>query len=678
MKVLDFPLVRITLWFLAGILFFYYTKISLLFSSIALITSTITFLILYLFSKKSKATISFFGLSTYFTAFFLGGITLLLHTDSLQKSNYIHCQKAFNVPSEITFTLHEKLKSNSYSDRYTAFVNKIDGKIYSGKIIVNIAKDSTDNSFIIGNRIKTKTILQFNKSSKNPNQFDYTKHLSDRQIYAQIYCNKSQIQINKVIQKDIWYYSDCLHQRIIRNLEKAHFNGAEMNVALALILGQQQEISADIIQDYQYSGATHILSVSGLHVGFIMLLINFILKPIPNTRKGSFVKLISVLMALSFFAIISGLSPSVLRSVVMFSFLTIGNHLRRTGNIYNTLLVSMLLILLFEPYFLFDAGFQLSYIALFFIIWLQPLLKKLWSPKNKIVVYIWDALTVSFAAQIGAFPLCLYYFHQFPGLFFITNIAIIPVLAFVMIAGIIVMVYAVFDSPPFLLAKILEKSIYLLNEIIHAVASIKSFVILDISFNFYFLITFYLLIFSTIIWFKKPSFEKLAMLLTAIIMVQVSFIYTKKETETQKEMIVYNLKKKTLITMRSGKNIALFTNDKLLLTDLKNNTLSSYLVGNFAKIKSVSQLKNLLFYNQKKIFIIDSSGIYEKKIQPDILLLTQSPRINLDRVLTEIHPKAVIADASNSNSIQKIWKYTCLKKNIPFHATAEKGYYQLK
>ncbi|TDP03795.1 ComEC/Rec2 family competence protein [Flavobacterium sp. 245] len=678
MKVLDFPLIRITIWFIAGILFFYYTKTTLFIATIALISSTFIFLILYFLSNKNKTILPFFGLSTYCSAFFLGGIILLLHTDSLQKSNYIHCQKAFNVSSQITFTLHEKLKSNSYSDRYTALINRIDGKVYSGKIIVNIAKDSTNNSLIIGSRIKTKTTLQANKSNKNPNQFDYAKYLSDRQIYAQIYCSKSQIQINKNIQKDIWYYSDCLHQRIIRNLEKARFNTTEMNVALALILGQQQEISADIIQDYQYSGATHILSVSGLHVGFIMLLINFILKPIPNTRKGSFIKLISVLTALSFFAVISGLSPSVLRSVVMFSFLTIGNHLRRTGNIYNTLLVSMLLILLFEPYFLFDAGFQLSYIALFFIIWLQPLLKKLFTPKNKIAIYIWDALTVSFAAQIGAFPLCLYYFHQFPGLFFITNIAIIPVLAFVMIAGIIVMIYAVFDSPPFFLVKILEKSIYLLNEIIHGVASIKSFVILDISFNFYFLITFYLLIFTTIIWFKKPNFPKLAIALIAIIMVQISFIYTKKETETQQEMIVYNVKKKTLITIRSGKIITIFTNDKLLLKDSRNTVLKSYLVGNFGTIKSATKPENLMFYNGEKIFVMDSAGVYDKKIQPDILLLTQSPKINLDRLLNEMHPKAIIADASNSNSIQKIWKYTCLKKNIPFHATAEKGYYQLK
>ncbi|WP_246074198.1 ComEC/Rec2 family competence protein [Flavobacterium daemonense] len=626
MKVLDFPLIKITVWFLAGILFFYHIQISALVAITAIIFGTTAFLILYFLSKQHKTLIPFFGLSTYFIAFFFGGITLLVHTDSLQKSNYIHCQKAFEIPSQITFTLHEKLKSNSYSDRYTALVKQIDDKVYSGKIIVNIAKDSTNNSLIIGNIIRTKTTLQANKSNKNPSQFDYAKYLSDRQIYAQIYISRPQIQFNKTIQKDIWYYSDGLHQRIIHNLENSHFNADEMNVALALILGQQQEISPDIIQDYQYSGATHILSVSGLHVGFIMLLINFLLKPIPNTRKGSFIKLISVLTALGFFAIISGLSPSVLRSVVMFSFLTIGNHLRRTGNIYHTLLVSMLLILLFEPYFLFDAGFQLSYIALFFILWLQPLLKKIWVPKNKIAAYIWDALTVSFAAQIGAFPLCLYYFHQFPGLFFITNIVIIPVLAFVMIAGIIVMVYAAFDSPPLFLTKILEKSIYILNEIIHAIASVKSFVILDISFNFYFLLTFYLLIFTAIIWLKKPAFNKLIALLLAIIMVQISFIYTKKETQTQQELTIYNLKKKTVITIRNGKNIALYTNDKHFSIDSKTKVLNSYLTGTFGKIKSISQTKNLLFYNGKKIFIIDSSAIYDQKIQPDILILVQSQK----------------------------------------------------
>jgi len=673
MKVLDFPLAKITIWFLFGILCCYYYQPSIEVVVPFFFIGAILFSLFYFIIKRNKKFNSSFGITTYFISFFIGVLTLLLHTNSLQKSNYIHCKKAFESPHFITFTLREKLKSNSYNDRFTGLINTINGKPYSGKIIVNIQTDSTKNP-IIGNIIKVKTTLQHNTISKNPNQFDYSKYLEDKQIYAQIYLNKTEITINKKLKKDIWYYSGRLHARIIHNLEKARFNKEEMNVALALILGQQQDISSEIIQDYQYSGATHILSVSGLHVGFIMIFINFILKPIPNTRKGSFIKLMSILFSLAVFAIISGLSPSVLRSVVMFSFLAIGNHLRRSGSIYHTLLVSILLILLFEPYFLFDVGFQLSYLALFFIVWLQPLLKKIWKPGNKIQTSIWNALTVSFAAQIGTLPLCLYYFHQFPGLFFVTNIIIIPLLSFIMIAGIIVMIVALFISPPILLIEIFEKSIYFLNKTIHIVASFEWFVIRDISFNSYYLLTFYLFIISLIIWAKKPEYNKFIFLLITIIFLQVSFIYTKKEIESKQEMIVYNVKKNTLISERKGRDIILFTKDTLS----ENTALNSYLVGNFSKLKSTNAMKNTLFFNGKKIFIIDSTGVYEKKIQPDILILTQSPKINVERILKDLHPEIIIADGSNSYALQKIWKTSCLKQNIPFHSTNEKGYYQLE
>ncbi|MCP2026809.1 competence protein ComEC [Flavobacterium sp. HSC-32F16] len=677
MKVLDFPLIKITISFLFGILISYYCQPSLNVSLVFLGFSTIIFCISFFLSIKNKKANIFFGINSYFISFSVGVCVLLFHTDTFDKSNYTHSKIVFEEPQFITFTLREKLKSNDYNDRYIGLINNIDYKVYSGRIIVNIQRDSLKNPLIIGNIIKVKTSLQKTVSNKNPNQFDYSEYLANKQIYAQLYCKKSEIKISRTITKDIWYYSGRLHLTILKNLESAHFNKDEMNVALALILGQQQEISADIIKDYQYSGATHVLSVSGLHVGFIMLFIMFILKPIPNTRKGSAIKLISILISLAGFAVISGLSPSVLRSVVMFSFVAIGNHLRRSGNIYHTLLVSILLILLFEPYFLFDVGFQLSYLALFFIVWLQPELDKIWNPKNKFILYIWNALTVSFAAQIGTLPLCLYYFHQFPGLFFVTNIIILPVLSFIMIAGIIVMLFAIFKSPPEILIYIFEKSIYILNLLIHYVASFESFVIQGISFNFYHLITLYLVIISAAMWSKKPSYKKLIIVFTTIILFQSALIYTKREISNQKELIVYNVKKNSLISKRNGKNITLFASDTTSDKSTKSNIFNSYLVGNFGVLNQSQQLKNVLFFNEHKISIIDSTGIYESRIKPDILILTQSPKINLDRILTELDPKIIIADGSNSYALQKIWQISCEKKNIPFHATAEKGFYRL-
>jgi len=677
MKVLDFPLAKITVAFILGIIASYYLHFSISAILISLLVIFIAFCGIFFWTLNHNKKSILFGNLSYLSSFYIGVLTLLSHTQSLQKNNYIHCQTAFEDSQFVTLILREKLKSNDYSDRYIGLIKTISGKLYSGKVIVNVQKDSCQNALIIGNTIKLKTTFHRNKPSKNPNQFDYSRYLADKQIYAQIYCQKKEILVSKTIQKDIWYYCAKLHSRIIFNLEKSNFNKTEMNVALALILGQQQEISQDIIQDYQYSGATHILSVSGLHVGFIMLFISFILKPIPNTKKGSFFKLACILISLAGFAIISGLSPSVLRSVVMFSFLAIGNHLRRNGNIYHTLLVSILLILLFEPYFLFDVGFQLSYLALFFILWLQPILKNLYKPKNKLTTYIWEALTVSFAAQIGTLPLCLYYFHQFPGLFFVTNIIILPVLSFIMIAGIVVMIVAIFTSPPQLMTIIFEKSIYLLNLMIHAVASVDSFVIRNISFNYYHLLAFSLFIISTIIWIKKPSFTKLVFASISIIIIQLAFISTKLETESQEELIVYNEKNNTLISERLGKNIVLFTRDTIRHKNTNNRSINSYLVGNSSTLSKIQEINNVLYFKKTKILIIDSTKAFSEKIQPDILVLTQNPKINLDRLLQNIHPKIVIADGSNSNSIQKYWQQSCLKKNIPFHSTKEKGYYKL-
>ena len=224
---------------------------------------------------------------------------------------------------------------------------------------------------------------------------------------------------------------------------------------------------------------------------------------------------------------------------------------------------------------------------------------------------------------------------------------------------------------------IFEKSIYLLNLMIHGVASIESFVIKDISFNSYYLFTFYFLIISSIVWLKKPSYSKLVFMFSSIILVQLSFILTKIQKENERELIVYNEKNNTLISKRTGSKIVLFTRDTVLEKNSKNRNITPYLVGNSILLTKVEKTKNLLYFKNKKILIINSTAISPFKLKPDVLILTQSPKINLDRLLQNIHPEIIISDGSNSNSIQNLWKNSCTKKNIPFHSTTEKGYYKL-
>ncbi|GGA64853.1 competence protein ComEC [Flavobacterium palustre] len=599
--------------------------------------------------------------------------SLMIQTDSFQKNNYSNHKTVFEKEHSITLILREKLKNSLYNERYIALVQSIDNKNYSGRILLNIPKAQL-NPFQIGTILNIKGQLQRNKKPDNPNQFDYGNYLNSKQIYAQLYTRRATIKISTEIKKDIWFYVAKLNSRITHNLEQSHFDKTTLAVASALILGQRQDIDPDIIQDYQYAGAVHILSVSGLHVGFIFLLIKFLLSPIPNTRKGSFIKLTATLTNLFLFALIAGLSPSIVRSVVMFSFVAIGLHLRRSVNIYHTLLVSILLILLFQAYFLFDVGFQLSYLAVFFIVWFQPILASYWEPKNKIAKYGWDIITVSFAAQIGTLPLSLYYFHQFPGLFFITNLAVIPLVSIIMFVGVVVMSFAAIGFTEFWLTKPLEWSILLLNKIINTIASFEQFIIKEIPFNFLLLTASYLLILSIIIWLKKPHFNKLLIVLCAILTLQSVFLWNKWQIQHQEEWIVFHQKKKTLIVQRNGNEAIIYSNDNAVA---KNKTLNSYLLGNFAQLKKQELLNHTAYFKGNKILILDSVGIFPKNIKADIVLLTKSPKINLERMLLSLKPKLVIADGSNYKSVLKLWKASCNKQKIPFHATAEKGFFQL-
>nr|WP_315157954.1 ComEC/Rec2 family competence protein [uncultured Flavobacterium sp.] len=674
MKVLQFPLARITIAFITGILAVYFLKPIPPAIFAFLTIAVIIFLSAYYSSKKNTKIQLRFGIAVYLLAFSIGATTQTVHTDSNRPDNYTHYENIFGKNHTFTVTLREKLKSTTFNERYIAILNSVDQKKASGRILLNIRKDSLTHPFIIGNQLKINApLIKNTPQKKNPNQFDYSKYLENKQIYAQLYADPNEIQLNSEITKDIWYHASQFRTRIIQNLEKSKFSNKELNVATALIMGQQQDIAPEIIQDYQYAGAVHILSVSGLHIGFILLFITFVLKPFPNTKKGAFIKLLITLAALFLFGILAGLAPSVVRSVTMFSFVAVGQYLRRSVSIYHTLLVSILLILLFQPSFLFDVGFQLSYAALFFIVWLQPLLANIWRPKNKIANYFWNILTVSFAAQIGTLPLSIYYFHQFPGLFFITNLIVIPFLGFIMSLGVLVMLLAAFGWIPYYPAKILELSIYYLDQTIGFIASFEQFIIKNIPLNSPLLISSYLVIITLIIAFQQKNTKSIFAVLSAVILLQLSCIATKWEIQNQTEFIVLNSSKKTQLIERNGTIATVYTNDSIL----KNTMLSSYLTANFSTLKEQPKLKNLFYFKGKKILLIDSSMVFPKNIHPDVLLLTQSPKLNLDRLLQTIKPKILVADASNYKSVQKKWEATCSKQKIPFHATAEKGFFKI-
>jgi competence protein ComEC len=676
MRVLQFPLIKITASFVLGLLIAHYTKPAFLFSLIAVLLSLLTLFSVYFYAKSKLVLTNLFGITALSTALFIGIFTSVTQDPTRNKTHYIHSISDQNKNCAVVLIIKEKLKTTAVSNRYVAQIISLDGKATCGKVLLNLKK-STPLKIDIGSKLQAVGTIRKTKPPMNPNQFDYGKYLENQHIYGQMYVNSTSVKSSRIKEKSVFYYAGLLRNRIIQNLEKNHFHKSELSVVVALILGQQQDISPEIVRDYQYAGAVHVLSVSGLHVGFILLFITFLLKPFPNSRSGALVKLIIVITFLWAFGLLAGFAPSVVRSVTMFSFVAVGMFLRRSVNIYNTIAISALLILLFQPSFLMDVGFQLSYVALYFIVWLQPLLASLWTPKYKLTSYLWDIITVSFAAQIGTFPMSIYYFHQFPGLFFITNLVILPGMSLILGLGVIVMFLAAFDWIWLPLLKALEWSIWLLNKVINWVASFEGFVFKDIPLSIYIMWGLYALIFCVIIWFKKPTFKKLLVVLFVTISLQSLAISIKYFNQKVEELLVFNCKGASVITKRYGDQVTVYFSNNSPNNNYANLALNSYLVGNSCDLKAKDSLANLIYFKRKKILVIDREGKYLSTVASDILLLVNNPKINMEKALQTIKPKLVVADGSNYKYYCKLWKATCKKQKIPFHNTAEKGFYKL-
>lgn len=668
MNLLKFPLVKVTIGFVIGILTAFYSDFELVSGTIGAVCGFLLFILAYFYSKKKL----FFGISVFVFSVGLGVFTWVLHNDILHKNHYFH--KISDQKQVVNLTLYSKLKPNTYNHRYYAKVNSVDGQKSSGTVLIGISKDLYPNEPEIGTNFEVFSKVIPNSIPKNPNQFDYGKYLEKQKVYAQVYTDSTNIRKLKT-DKTLYYYTYKIRNRILDNLQKSGFSEGELTILHALILGQKQDISPEILQTYQYAGAVHILSVSGLHVAYIYLFLNFVLKFIPNHKRGKRLKLFILLLSLWSFVLLAGMSPAIVRAVTMFSFVSVGAFLTRNTNIIYTLLVSMLIILLCNPSFLFDVGFQFSYLALFFIVWTKPMMDKFHTPTNKIKKYVWDIVTVSLAAQIGVLPLSLYYFNQFPTLFIITNLFVLFPLSVFMVYGVMLSVLALFGITNFYLSKIMEYGIKYINEVTFRVANFEDFVFRDVSFNVCMLVGWYVVIFSFFVWLKNRKYQSLIAVFSGILLLQTIYIFNKIEIKNSDEFIVFNKNRTTLLSDRKTSEISVFTNDSVSENDY---LLKSYSVGSFSKIVKTDSLQNFYFSNGKKIMMIDSASDYNEKLFPDVILLIGSPKINLERFLQNHKPEIIVADASNYKSYVQLWRQTCQKHKIRFHSTYENGFYRIE
>lgn len=673
MQLLNFTIIKLTTCLVTGILISHLFNIPLDVSAYITTSFFVALLLFYFIAKKQFIKTSWFGLSSFLTMISVGVLIVNLHNEKNFSNHYTNQVSIENDSLKtITFRVRDLLKSGNFNDKYIIDLLEIDGKKVNGKSLLNIQKDSLQTALKVDEIFISKTAFKNVAHPLNPHQFNYKSYLEKKYIYHQLFTsNLSLLKINSETHT-LFGLANNIRNYINSKLKRYNFKPNELAIINALLLGQRQDISKAIYSNYTNAGAIHILAVSGLHVGVILIILSFVFKPIESFKHGKLIKTILLVVTLWCFALIAGLSASVTRAVTMFSIVTIAINLKRPTNIYNTLAISMFTILLFKPMLLFDVGFQLSYLAVFAIVTVDPLIYKWWKPKSKITDFYWHTFTITLSAQLGVVPISLYYFHQFPSLFFVSNLVIIPFLGLILGLGILIIVLALLNLLPQFIADTYGRIIGFMNDFVGWISKQESFLLNDIAFSLLYVLISYLVIIHLIKLLKKWHYSNLKYVLISIVIFQSLIIYTNYYKPT-KEFIIFHKSRYSLIG-NSIHNKMIMADDLDSLSKAKNNIIRDYTVGNYIDVIETDSLQSIYLLNNKKLLIIDSLGVYNiKSFEPDYLLLRQSPKINLNRLIDSIKPKYIIADGSNYKSYIDTWETICKKRKLPFHQTGKKG-----
>jgi competence protein ComEC len=674
MKFINFSIVKFAFFLTAGILVAHNFQTDYYFY--LFITLFISLFIVWLIIRNHLFQTIYFGIITYSCILFLGALSYQISLPEYQKHHYLQNDlSSLNEPI-LQLKVIDILKSDTYNSKYIAELIAIDKKSFSGKLLLNIKKDSAETLLRIDDMVLISSRIQKIPIPLNPDQFDYSSYMKSLGVYGQIHINQQNILKQTKGTSTLKGQADKVRNYLIRNLKESSLSPNELAIIQALILGQKRDINKQLYEDYSAAGAIHILAVSGLHVGIIFLILIAILKPLKNLLRSELPISIIIVICLWGFAFLTGLSPSVIRAVTMFSFFAFAKSINRETNAINTLFLSYFVLLIINPLWLFYVGFQLSYLAVFFILWLIPLFNKVYYPKNRILKKFWGIITVTLAAQIGIIPLSIYYFHQFPGLFFITNLIILPFLGILLGGGIILIFLSLINILPDWYALLYNSLIKMMNSSIHWIANQELFLFQDITFSVPKVLTSYLLIISIILFLKKQNRKRRLFFIASLtLLFSVSII--DKYSYSKNELIVFHKSRESIIVNKIGSELQLYKSDSTV-TYKNKYPINNYKIANGIKEYSEKAIPHVFKYKEKTILILDSLGVYPKEGKINIAILSNSPKINLDRMLDSLQPNMIIADGNNYKSYLKRWSFSCKEKGINFYFTGADGAFILE
>lgn len=669
------PFIRILFPFCMGIAC---AELSPLTTSKLLILQAFWAVLLFIFSVKIKK-IRFEPIAGILV--FLSLATLGICSVKLQQAKFFqdHYSKQKSTFLLATITQKPVIKDKNISMELAVFASLDSNKkihYCKGNLALSLVKDSLANTLSYGDQILIKSCFQEISSPKNPNGFNYQKWMSRKGVYHQIWCNntcwfKLNVNNGNFVLRQVYAAQDY-----ISSILKVYLQGDEqIGIAEALLFGLDDHIPQEIIDAYSHTGTLHVLAVSGMHVGLIYLILGGLFKPLKSRKWAKWVEPWFMLIGIWLYSLLCGLSPSILRASVMFSFMIIGKLINRSGNPFNSLAASAFFLLFYDPQLLYHVGFQLSYAAVLGIIGFYPYLYLLYTPPFKWLDEIWKVIAVSLSAQLLTFPLSLYYFHQFPNYFLPANLILIPITTIIIYLGILLLIFQPFTWVSKILAWLIAQCISLANATAHTIASLPFANINQIPFTIAESICVYVLLILTVLYFKNRSLLhlQLALIFMASPLLYNAIILYKHQQ--QEQMVIYHSSKGLLISYTKSRATKFLTNSSFLTSKYFDRTIKEQSLFYRSKLLSIDSFPSANFrfcLNQTQIYVLEHTP-KEKCSKASILVLCGKNWFNLEPLLTIEKPKLIILANNIPPKKREAIKKLCGKHKVRFYDIASAG-----
>lgn len=678
------PFIRLLIPFMAGIFIQWHFQIELKIVVSVIIISFIFFIGFFtipLIKKHEFSAFCGFFISFLFASF---GALLTRQNDIRHKSTWFGNQ--YTNTDVLKVTILEPLVEKSKSFKTTAFVDLIskNGKEVSttGKIIIYFKKDSMVQNLRYGSQIVFKKSLQEIKNSGNPGGFDYKRYSLFQSITHQVYLKENEFEILNSENKDPFtQFIFSTREKVLQILRTNIKGDKELGLAEALLIGYKDDLDKTLVQSYSNTGVVHVIAISGLHLGLIYWLLLLLLRPLQRRKNTKLLRPILIIAGLWLFSLLAGAQPSVLRSAVMFTCIVLGESYSRKTSIFNTLAFSAFLLLCYNPYWLWDVGFQLSYSAvLSIVIFMRPIYNWFYIT-NKALDFLWKLNAVTIAAQILTLPVSIYHFHQFPNYFLLTNFITVPLSSLVLLGEILLCVLSFVPAVSLIAGKALMWLIRIMNSYVERVEQLPFSLWDGLQVNMPQVILLIIAVAGLGLFFIEKTKPGLKIALIALagffLFRSVSFI----KANNQHKIIVYNVPQKQAIDIINGRKYT-FTGDTDLLADdfTRNFHLKPSRI--FHRIESSDsflthfQNNSFAFFGNKMVLKIDSTKYFrpvQKKLSLDILIVSKNPKLYFKKMAETFNIKQVVFDGSVPSWKMKYWKKDCDSLHIPYYDVTEKG-----